>query len=334
MFKKEKIQISVCIPVFKTQNSLLACLESVALQNFPGTEIVITEDGDGFEKQTERIIKDFKKTNKNLKIIFLKNEKNKGLVETRRASLYESTGDYIMFLDSDDTLPENALNILYETAQKSYADIVHGKANVCIKEGLTISKERIESTNKKCSSVFLGNLKNSDIFDGFLTKTNHNGFLWGKLFKKELCLEAFAKIPPVYCIFCEDFLTYFYIALYAQKYSGIEEKVYNYFVNTGISSEKKIASIEEWQKVCSTASVFTILLSDVQQNPDLQSKLTETEIEVIKYSARYYAKSNLKQMQDNVIPELQNAARSELCEWWGQEMIDAVEKEMQKEKVN
>ena len=332
MFKKEKIQISVCIPVFNTQNSLLACLESVAAQDFPGTEIVITEDGDGFEKQTERIIKDFKKSHKNLKITFLKNEKNKGLVETRRASLYEATGDYITFLDSDDTLPQNALNTLYETAQKKDADIVHGKANVCIKEGLTASKERIESTNKKCSSVFLGNLNGSDILDGFLSKRNHNGFLWGKLFKKELCLEAFAKIPPVYCIFCEDFLTYFYLALCAKKYSGIEEKVYNYFINTGISSEKKITTMEEWQKVCSTASVFTILLSDIQENPDLQSKLTETEIEVIKFSARYYAKSNLEQMKDNVSPELQKNARTELCEWWGKNMIESIESEINAQK--
>lgn len=332
MFKKEKILISVCIPVFNTQNSLLACLESVAAQDFSGTEIVITEDGDKKEKETLKIIKDFKKSHKNLKITFLKNEKNKGLVETRRTSLYESTGDYITFLDSDDTLPQNALNTLYETAQKSDADIVHGKANVCIKEGLTVSKERIESTNKKCSSVFLGNLNGSDILDGFLSKRNHNGFLWGKLFKKELCLEAFAKIPPVYCIFCEDFLTYFYLALCAQKYSGIEEKVYNYFINTGISSEKKITTMEEWQKVCSTASVFTILLSDIQENLDLQSKLTETEIEVIKFSARYYAKSNLKQMLDNVIPELKDATRAELCEWWGQGMIDMAEKELQEKK--
>ncbi len=332
MFKKEKILISVCIPVFNTQNSLKSCLESVAAQNFCGVEIVITEDGDGFEKQTERIIKDFKKSHKNLKIIFLKNIKNKGLVETRRTSLYEATGDYITFLDSDDTLPQNALNILYENAQKTDSDIVHGKANVCIKEGLTVSKERIESTNKKCSSVFLGLLNGSDILDGFLSKRNHNGFLWGKLFKKELCLEAFAKIPPVYCIFCEDFLTYFYLALCAQKYSGIEEKVYNYFINTGISSEKKITTMEEWQKVCSTASVFTLLLSDIQENPDLKEKLTNAQIQVIKFSARYYAKSNLKQMLDNVIPKLKDAARAELCEWWGQGMIDAAEKELQEKK--
>ena len=332
MFKKEKILISVCIPVFNTQNYLKPCLESVAAQNFYGVEIVITEDGDKKEKETLKIIKDFKKSHKNLKIIFLKNEKNKGLVETRRSSLYESTGDYVLFLDSDDTLAENALNILYENAQKTGADIVHGKANVCIEKNFSCSKERIESTEKKCSSVFLGELLENQILDGFLTKRNHNGFLWGKLFKKELCLEAFAKIPPVYCIFCEDFLTYFYLALCAQKYSGIEEKVYNYFINTGISSEKKITTIEEWQKICSTASVFTILLSDIQENPDLQSKLTETEIEVIKFSARYYAKSNLEQMKDNVIPELQKNARTELCEWWGKNMIESIENEVNAQK--
>ena len=90
--------------------------------------------------------------------------------------------------------------------------------------------------------------------------------------------------------------------------------------------------IEEWQKICSTASVFTILLSDIQQNPELKSKLTETEIEVVKFSARHYAKSNLEQMKDNVSPELQKNARTELCEWWGKNMIESIENEINAQK--
>lgn len=355
MFTKKAPKISVCIPVFGTEKSLASCLESVASQNFDGTEIIVVDDGsfvksakfenNKIKMSAQKIVKDFKKNHKNqhLNIKFIQHEKNKGLVEARRSAVYEAEGKYIVFVDSDDTLPGNALKNLFATAEKSGADIVHGKANVCIedfehyemseqKENLLLKmKKRFDDMNKKSNCVFFGELLGRQIFDGFL---------WGKIFTREICLEAFDKIPQTFCIFGEDFLTYFFISLFAKKYFGIDENVYNYFVNTGISSNKKIDSIEEWQKVCSTASVFTILLSWIEENllvaensrltEDARSTekitvLTEEEKAAVKNMCRYYAKNNLAQLQESVVPHLHEEARTMLCEWWGEKMINSVE---------
>lgn len=382
MFTKKAPKVSVCIPVFGTEKSLASCLESVASQNFEGTEIIVVDDGSfvksaKFENNkitmsAQKIVKDFKKNHKNqrLNIKFIQHEKNKGLVEARRSAVYEAEGKYIVFVDSDDTLPENALKNLFAAAEKSGADIAHGKANVCLedfehyemleqKENLLLKlKKRFDDMNKKANCVFLGELLGRQIFDGFLLEANHSGFLWGKIFTREICLEAFDKIPQTFCIFGEDFLTYFFISLFAKKYFGINENVYNYFVNTGISSNKKIDSIEEWQKVCSTASVFTILLSWIEENllaaensrftekfsalagdgvaedsrftedgrsTEKITVLTEEEKAAVKNMCRYYAKNNLAQLQESVVPHLHEEARTMLCEWWGEKMINSVE---------
>mgnify|MGYP002672114938 CR=1 FL=1 len=368
MFKKAKIKVSVCIPVCGTEKYLAACLESVALQDFDGLEIIVVDDGGvwnaGRKSETaKQILKEFCKAHKKHKIHlnFIKHEKNKGLVEARRSAVLEAKGDFIIFLDSDDTLPPGAIKVLYENAGKTGADIVHGKASVDFREyyaagrnlepgrcgvsplegvgrnevrprgSLSPSensgKEKRKSVmEKKANIVFVGELFGRKIFDGFLVENNHCGFLWGKIYKRELCVKAFEAIPPVFCCMGEDFLTYFWLSFFAKKYAGIESVVYNYFIDTGISSAKKIESIEECQKICSTASVFTILLNAIQDDFE---DFTEKEVEKVKEICRSYAANNLMQFENFVVPSLKNAAYEELCEWWGKNMIEGIKELME-----
>ena len=348
LFKKKSIKISVCVPVCGTQKFLSACLESICSQSFCGFEVIVVDD-EGIERlkekklNTRQILKEFCKKHKssNFCIRFIQHEKNKGLVEARRSAVYAATGKYIMFVDSDDFLLPDALSSLYDIAEKKGADIVHGMARIKTRRELKnlsekdkkFSENRILEITKKITNVFVGAdggsegfLCKDEILNGFLVQRNHCGFLWAKLFERELCLNAFEKIPPVYCVFAEDFLIYFFLAFYAKKYAGIKNEVYSYCVDTGISSEKKIYSLEQWKKVCSAASASTVLLDFVQEK-DIENKtLTESEIEELRKICRYYAKNNLEQLKKTVIPELQTQAYEELCEWWGKEMIKSVEK--------
>ncbi len=362
--EKHLSKISICIPVCKTEKYLNSCLESIATQDFKNIEIIIVDDNDKsyFEnlksESSLKIIKNFKKNHKkdNFNIKFIKHGKNKGLVEARRSAIYEASGKYIMFLDSDDSLPENSIKFLFDEAENSNADIVQGKANICLKnENLENASEDEKNRLKimeKSDKVFSGTLLERQIFDDFLLNSNHSGFLWGKIFKRELCLECFNIIPPVFCTFGEDFLTYFYLSLFAKKYRGIEKSVYNYYINTGISSNKKIDSLEEWEKICSTASVFTILLSWIQEEgrcgetsllegvADKSNSawergegfplLTNEEIQKVQDFAKFYATNNLLQLKKSVVQELQNQAYEKLCDFWGEKMIKKIEENLGK----
>ena len=344
---KKQIKVSVCVPVWGTEEVLENCLESIAAQNFEGLQIVVVDDGGaGFRAagglSAKKIVRDFerrlKKTAAEYRpfVKFIEHEENKGPLEARRSALYEASGKYVVFVDSDDRLLSGALDTLYKTAERTGADIVHAMAETACTVPEQEKSERVLEIYKKINNVFLGGaegcvqgkegiLLGKEILDSFLVKRSHNGFLWGKIFDRELCLEAFDKIPPVYCVFGEDFLTYFFIALCAKKYAGIDKIVYSYSTGTGISSERKIKTLEEWKKVCSAASACTVLL-DFLKNSKEEFCITEEEAEAVRGGCRYYAKNNLEQLKKTVIPELQTQAYEELCEWWGKEMIKSVEK--------
>ncbi|UTC58858.1 glycosyltransferase family 2 protein [Treponema sp. OMZ 305] len=311
---QHKPLVSLCVPVYGTEGLVGRFLDTVLQQaDAPLFETIIVNDGSPGTKELERIIKAYAKLFKaqGLPFVFLEHGKNLGLAEARRTAVNAASGEYIAFADSDDELPPAALRILYDAACASGADIVHGKAAVFGTEGEP--EARVAVFARRSQNVYEGVLHGDAIMHGFLIEHLYSDFLWGKLFKTNLVQKAFAEIPFTYCTMAEDVLTYFFIALYAGTYVGIPDTVYNYRINTGVTSRKEISELAEWEKICSTASVFTIILSYLDEHPALDSEILET----IRKLGRAYRTDNLKQLEVCVVPSLQEEARTMLNEWWG-----------------
>ena len=311
---QQKPLISLCVPVYGTEGLVGRFLDTVLQQaDAPFFETIIVNDGSPGTKELERIIKAYAKEfrKQGLPLVFLEHGKNLGLAEARRTAVNAASGEYIAFADSDDELPSDALHILYDAACASGADIVHGKAAVFGTEGEP--EARVAVFARKAQNVYEGVLHGDAIMHGFLIERLYSDFLWGKLFKTKLVQKAYAEIPFTYCTMAEDVLTYFFIALYAGTYVGIPDTVYNYRINTGVTSRKEITDLAEWEKVCSAASVFTIILSYLDEHPALGTKIRES----LKALGRTYRTDNLKQLEVCVVPSLQEEARAMLNEWWG-----------------
>ena len=315
---RQKPPVSLCVPVYGTEGLIGRFLDSVLRQaEAPLFETIVVNDGSPGTKELERIIKVYAKRFKaqGLPFVFLEHGKNLGLVEARRTAVQAASGEYIAFADSDDELPPEALRILYDASCVSGADIVHGKAAVFGTEGEP--EARIETFAQKAAHVYFGTLTGDAIMHGFLIEHLYSDFLWGKLFKTSLVQKAFAEIPFTYCTMAEDVLTFFFIALHAGTYIGIPETVYNYRINTGVTSRKEITELAEWEKVCSAASVFTIIFSYLDEHPALGSEIRKA----VKAIGRSYRTDNLAQLEACVTPALQEEARALLEEWWGKGVI-------------
>ena len=311
---QHKPLVSLCVPVYGTEGLIGRFLDTVLQQaDAPFFETIVVNDGSPGTKELERIIKAYAKRFKEqgLPFVFLEHGKNLGLVEARRTAVNAASGEYIAFADSDDELPPAALRILYDAACVSGADIVHGKAAVFGTEGEP--EARVAVFAQKAAHVYFGTLTGDAIMHGFLIEHLYSDFLWGKLFKTNLVQKAFAEIPFTYCTMAEDVLTYFFIALHADTYLGIPETVYNYRINTGVTSRREITDLAAWQKVCSAASVFTIILSYLDEHPCLGSEIREA----VKALGRAHYADNLKQLEACVVPSLQREARTMLDDWWG-----------------
>ena len=329
---RQKPLVSLCVPVYGAEGLIGRFFESVLQQtDSPPVETIVVNDGSPGTKELGRIVKMYAKRFKEraLPLIFLEHGKNLGTLEARRTAVNAASGDYIAFADPDDELPSSALRILYEAASASSADIVHGAGTVCGMEGEPDA--RIAAFVRKAQNVYEGVLAGGEILRKFIVESAYNGFVWGKLFRTALVQKAYGEIPFTYCTMAEDLLLYFFIALTASKftdvpadgctrsactYIGIRDTVYNYRINTGISSRRKITDLASWQKVCSASSVFTIILSYLDDHPAVGSDIREA----VRDLGRSYYADNLKQLEVCVAPALQAQARAMLEEWWGGEI--------------
>ena len=157
--------VSIIIPCYNAEKTIKRCLESVISQTYKNIEIVIINDG-SIDK-TDSIIKKYINDNR----IKYYNRSNHGIGKTRNFGMKEATGEYITFLDSDDYLPNDAIDNLYKLAQKNKLDLV-------------VSDYYVDNKNIKSEKIKffpITNVKNNPnlIFDINLAP-------WNKLYKKEL----------------------------------------------------------------------------------------------------------------------------------------------------
>ena len=113
---REDIKISVVIPVYGVEKYIRQCLESIINQTYKNLEIIVVNDGtkDNSMKIVEEYLSD-----ERIKII---NKQNGGLSSARNRGMEEATGKYIFFVDSDDWIELNTIEILVKNSKS--VDIV------------------------------------------------------------------------------------------------------------------------------------------------------------------------------------------------------------------
>lgn len=124
------IKVTVIIPVYNLREYLVRTVDSVVNQSLKEIEILIIDDGS--TDDSINIIKMFASIDER---IVLYSQPNSGVSLSRNKGIKMAKGEYILFLDGDDTLELNALEKLYKRAKKTNLDIVVGNATVYSLEG-------------------------------------------------------------------------------------------------------------------------------------------------------------------------------------------------------
>ena len=166
--------VSVIVPVYKVEKFLPRCLESVLAQTFTDFELICVNDGspDG----CLQILKNYAHKDKRIKVF---SQENQGLSMARNNGLKQAFSQYIYFLDSDDYIHPQCLEIAVFFAQKYNAnlvsfDFVKGTDDKILHKKYQLDKIPFKITD---SPVFLGTSK----------KTWRIAFnTWSKLFKREI----------------------------------------------------------------------------------------------------------------------------------------------------
>ena len=140
--KNIKKLISVVVPCYNSGYRIAKCIDSILDQTYTNLEILIVNDGSTC-KITKKLLNFYSKK-KNIKIL---NQKNCGLSSARNKGIKKSNGDYIYFLDADDSISNNCLELLFNKIKKKkncysypYINLV-GQKNILLKKNYNFFEE-------------------------------------------------------------------------------------------------------------------------------------------------------------------------------------------------
>lgn len=208
-----KPKISVLIPTYQVEKYLKRCLDSVLAQTYPNIEIVIVDDGS--TDQTANIIRAYEKKFSNIYSYF---ELHQGLSRIRNVLLDNCTGDYLFFLDSDDFLMPESLEIFMNTALKYQADIVQCRMD-------WTSKDTVEDTNAYGMIIYS---RDEALRAYNRSEDGPRCMAIAKLYAK----EVFSGIRyPMDHQTQEDEYEAFYLLDNCHRFVALKQKLYGYFCN-------------------------------------------------------------------------------------------------------
>ena len=207
-------KISVIVPIYNVEDYVLGCLKSVAAQTFKNFECICVDDGS--TDNSGKIADDFALSDKRFSVV---HQENGGLSDARNTGMKNAKGDWIFFLDSDDYLHPQSLEILLDLALKYKVDVVNCSSKNTSEKYKEIHEE-INITNYKISII-----KNPLV--GFLTKRAIQTGACFRLYKKRLI----QKIPFIKGIHFEDIPFTSQLMNEIDQMAFIDAPLYYYYKN-------------------------------------------------------------------------------------------------------
>lgn len=279
-------KVSVIVPVYNSENYISACIESILNQTYSKLEIIIVNDG-SIDK-SEQIIMDYKE--KDNRIIYLYQENN-GPSEARNKGILTSTGDYLVFIDSDDTVDKQYIELLLKETIRLDADLVCCGYKDYSKYGI------------KNHTDF--NIKENVSLHTFIEMVcmGTGGVLWGKIFKSEIIIKNNLKMD-INIFMSEDLVFVLQYVCHCKVFAAIQEYLYNYNrLNQGsISSNISINYINNNIVVC---EYLEEIFRSVKLNEHISEKIIVKRIQdfvlnIVEQQCNNVKKIGIKKVLQNV----------------------------------
>lgn len=203
--------ITVIVPVYNVEKYIRQCLDSIISQTYKDLEIILVDDGSTDSSGT--ICDEYAQKDARVKVI---HKENGGLSSARNAGLNIAQGEYITFVDSDDTIELDMIDCLFSSVQE--ADVVICKARI-VREG-----EILKPTNVKGEK----SLSNNDLWEEIFCRLNNSA--WGKLYRRSM-IEGCCFPEGLY--HGEDLIFNLQYLSRATKGVFLDAVKYNYFKRKG-----------------------------------------------------------------------------------------------------
>ncbi len=276
-------KVSVIIPVYNVKSTLRRCLNSILAQTYTGLEIILVDDGstDGSGELCDQL----GRKDTRIKII---HQPNQGLSAARNAGLDQMTGDFVTFVDSDDTIEPNLIEHLYQAVQKlhvklaigSFAEVFPDGRHKSFVAGFLASNASLDpgANNDQSSSLATHSIPVEpkillyDTTSCLVQMLGEQGFTLmacGKLYARELFDQVRFPVGALY----EDVGTTYRLVLQCPEIAFVPEPLYHYYQNPEsivhqTFSKQKLGLITLTDKMCDD-----IASSNLEQTKQLKFAL-------------------------------------------------------------
>lgn len=224
----EECLISLIVPVFNVKEKYLReCIDSIKEQSYSNLEIMLIDDGS--TDQSGKICDFYAEMDKRIRVI---HKKNGGVSSARNYGLQNASGDYVMFVDSDDILEKDMIKYLITTAKKTEAGITVCSCYHMTNRGDRNNNKLIATKTVTPSEGIEYLAYNINVYDELETTA-----VWGKLYKKSV-IENIKFNENM--ILGEDFIFNYYAINKTNSVTYSNQKLYNYrILETGIMHKKQ-----------------------------------------------------------------------------------------------
>lgn len=216
------LDLSIIVPVFNVDKYLSGCIESVLKQklNEDAFEIIIIDDES--TDDSLKIAKRYEATNLNIRVI---SQKNKGLGGARNTGLQYACGEYVLFLDSDDSLVPNSIQLILDRIKKDDLDLLRFNYESVLEDGSILTK-------KKNSLYSIGYSNSLFWGEEFLySQLGWACYAWQFIIKRDFLISNALYFNE--SIYFEDVEWLVRVLLQAKRVSSIDHCVYNYLQRQG-----------------------------------------------------------------------------------------------------
>ena len=221
-------QISIIIPVYNAEKYLSECFDSIIEQTFKNFEVILINDGS--TDCSEAICREYAGKDKRFRYI---RQENQGVCAARNAGLNAAAGELLAFMDADDWLADNGLELLYKAYQKTGADLIVGNVNFVdgerkrkiriFDQAFTVSEKQWITQYERACIGYGYNPR-----PGTRSEPAGLGSLWNKLYKRGIIEDNGIRFDTYVLGIYEDNLFVLEYLEHCGSVSYITDVVYNY----------------------------------------------------------------------------------------------------------
>ena len=221
-------KVTIAMPVYNVETYVEQALLSALNQTFESIEYLIIDDrGTDNSMPIVKNIKANHPRGKDIRII--DHGKNIGLGAARNSSIENAQGEYIYFMDSDDTISKDTIQIMFDSIKDMEVDVVECSYKICTEDGELLSKHILPLNEVRGEYAICRWMKENNTF--------YDGYSWNRMFSIDFLRRNNIRCIPNHRN--EDVFMSFQIVLYAKSYISLPYITYSYYMRHGSITHQK-----------------------------------------------------------------------------------------------